>query len=1025
MGNDAPPLENLRTLETSPTPKTLRIGLFGTLTIHAEGVALNAGLARKEGWLLALLALRPDRATPRDFLAGLLWPECDEAQALYNLRRSLTRLRDALGHHADCIQQIRPRSLGFDATRASVDALEFDRLIVSDDPRMLAEAVRLCQGPLLQTCYEEWAQAERLPRELAYQQALEKLARGALERGEWHDAEKYCRLHIASDPLQEQAHRLLMQACAQSGNQAAAMQAYRDLRVRLREEINADPDPQTVACYEAIRQEAMRQEALQHKAKASTPVPAQSAPPPAASSPVAFAAPLPQPLTRLIGRDLEVPEVCGYLAQSRLVTLLGAGGVGKTRLAIEIAHRFSTRMADGAAFVELAGLADDALPVRALARTLGIAEVPNAPLLTTLTEHLHTQERLIVLDNCEHLRSSCAHLASALLTTCPRLRILATSRQALGLPGETVWRVPSLPVPPVFAGEALMSEAKSDDTLEYAATQLFLERVSQICPEFRLSPAMLSPIGQICRRLDGIPLAIELAAYRVRSLSPEKIASRLTDRFHLLTGGGTASLPRQQTLRALIDWSYRLLDPDEQLLLARLSVFAGGWTLEAAEHICIGEGAEAWEVLDLLSSLIDKSLVMYEPRSEGSRYRFLESIREYARERLEASGEAAEYRQRHAAYYADLAVDTEPRLIGPEQGALQEQLEQEHDNLRTALTWGRENEAGAITALRIVSRLWRFWMQRGYWQEGREQLRHVLDAPQSRPDSELRSRACNGAGMLAYRMGDFAQARLFLEDSLAVARRRQDKRGIAVALGNLGHVPAAQGQFAEAREMYGEALALSREQGNESGAAYSLIGLGNVAASLGELPTAQQQYEEALTLFRRLGDTGGELLILGNLGWVALTQKDGPLAKTRTEQALALCRQLKRTEGEALYLPNLGAACELAGDMAGAWECYRQALQVSLQLGDKRTLAATLETLAAYYLRTGEYAQAARYYGCTDTGYTAIAMSRSTLETANREEAFATLRDRMGEDAFTVCFAEGQKLSLEELAHEAVSESIS
>ena len=459
MGDDAPALNILNL-------KPLEIALFGTLSVTADGVALNNGLARKEGWLLALLALRPGRAVPRDYIAGLLWPECEEAQALYNLRRSLTRLRDALCSHADCIQQIKPRSLVFDTTYVRVDALEFDRLAVSDDPELLAEAVRLCRGPLLQACYEDWALPERLARELAYQQALEKLARRALERSDWQEVEKYCRLHIAADPLQEQAHRLLMQACAQSGNQAAAIQVYRDLRVRLREEVNADPDPQTVACYELIRQETARQHA-----KAGSSRPSQSAAPPSATSHPLPAVLLPQPLTRLIGRELEVAEVCGSLGGSRLVTLLGAGGVGKTRLSIEVAHRFKARMEDGAAFVELAALEDDTLPARILARVLGFAETPNTPLMDTLTKHLQNQERLLVLDNCEHLRQAAAQLAHTLLTACPRLRVLATSRQALGLPGETVWRVPSLPVPPRIKQEVFTALPKSDDTLEYAAVQ--------------------------------------------------------------------------------------------------------------------------------------------------------------------------------------------------------------------------------------------------------------------------------------------------------------------------------------------------------------------------------------------------------------------------------------------------------------------------------------------------------------------------------------------------------------------------
>ena len=1017
----------------SSDPPALKICVFGAMSVEVDGISVGAKLARKELWLLAILALRTGRAVPRDTLGGMLWPEREEEQALYNLRRSLTRLKSALGSQGDSIQQVKPRSLVFAGPPDCVDALNFDRLAASGEPCLLREAVRLCAGPLLQNCYEEWAQSERLPREFAYQKALETLATDALTRGDWLEAEKVCRLHIAANPLQEQAHRLLMQALAKSGNHAAATQAYRDLRVRLREEINAEPDPETLACYEAIRQTARQ----------AVPVPAKTAPLPPAPVPAPRSIALPQPLTRLIGRDLEVLEACGHLSASRLVTLLGAGGVGKTRLSIEVARQTAERMADGAIFVELAALSKDALPVTALARALGVAEKSGEPLLDTLTQALREQEKLLVLDNCEHLRQSCAELAHALLTACPRLRILTTSRQALGLPGEIVWRVPSLPTPPDISADEFHSALKQDDTLDYASAQLFLERVMQTYPEFRLSPTLLPCIGQICRRLDGIPLAIELAAYRARSLSLEKIATRLSDRFHLLTGGGTASLPRQQTLRALIDWSYSLLEPDEQQLFARLSVFAGGWTLEAAEAIAREQETGNREeksssqlstlnsqlktplplsALDLLTSLVDKSLVGYEWREEGGRYFFLESIREYARERLEEAGEWEQTRQRHADYFSELAVETEPRLLGPQQGELLEMLEREHDNMRAVLAWGQENAAGAAPAFRLASRLWRFWMQRGYFREGREHLQRVLENPHNPDDADCRCRALNGAGMLAYRMGDLAPARALLEASIAVARTAGDNRGAAAAFANLGHIPAGQGQYQEAREMYAEALQLYRKEQNESGTAYSLLNLGNVALSLCEFSDVQASYEEALALFRRIGDGGGELLTLGNLGWYSLMQEDWPRATTYSEQALTLCRQLKRPEGEALYLPVLGASCEKAGDMARARQCYLQALEVSLKLGDKRTLVSTLETLAAYYLRREEYAQSARYYGCADVGYDQIAMSRMAREQQNREEAFAILRERMGDEPFAACFARGQQLSMEDLAREAVSE---
>jgi predicted ATPase len=423
----------------------------------------------------------------------------------------------------------------------------------------------------------------------------------------------------------------------------------------------------------------------------------------------AFAHNLPRQLTSFIGREREMGEVKEFLATTRLLTLTGSGGCGKTRLALQVAADLLEAYADGVWLVELAALADPTLVPQTVASALGVREQPVRPLTETLVDYLQPKVLLLILDNCEHLLTASAQLANALLRSCPRLRMLASSRQGLGIAGERTYRVPSLslpqprPLPPV------------ERLTDYEAVRLFVERAVFTQPSFAITDQNAPAVAQVCERLDGIPLAIELAAARVKALPVEKLNERLDDMFRLLTGGSRTALPRQQTLRALIDWSYDLLSEPERALLRRLSAFAGGWTLEAAEAVGVGEGVEEWEVLDLLTSLVEKSLVLYEEREGEGRYRLLETVRQYARDRLLESEEGEAVRTRHLEFFLHWA----------EQGPGLERLETEHDNLRAALAWSGAQRQGDV-GLRLGGAMGGFWHVRGYWTEGRERLAGVL-----------------------------------------------------------------------------------------------------------------------------------------------------------------------------------------------------------------------------------------------------------------------------------------------------------
>ena len=562
-------------------------------------------------------------------------------------------------------------------------------------------------------------------------------------------------------------------------------------------------------------------------------------------------------MTSFIGREKEIEAVKTLLGKTRLLTLAGSGGCGKTRLGLQVAADVLENYPDGAWLIELAPLADPALVPQAVASVLGVREEAGKPLTQTLTAALKPKRLLIVLDNCEHVLSACAVLVDTLIRSCPDVRVLASSREGLGIAGETVYRIPSLSLPDPKQTATLASV-----TL-YEAVRLFVDRAAAALPAFAVTNQNAPALASVCHRLDGIPLAIELAAARVRSLAVEEINARLDNRFRLLTGGSRTALPRQQTLRALIDWSYDLLTPLEKTLLCRLAVFAGGWTLEAAEQVGAGESEtgediEAWAVLDLLTSLADKSLVVAEQEEEHTRYRLLETVRQYARDRLSESGESLVVRARHGDYFVALAEEIMPKLAGSEQAQWLRVLEAEHDNLRQALTEYAEDATEDVRAddkkgLRLGAALQRFWMVRGHLSEGRERLRAALEHSGGQEPTKSRAAALNGAGTLAWMQGDYASARVLYEESLTIARELEDKKGIALSLGNLGIVAKEQGDYALARSLYEESLALRRELGDTSGIAFGLNNLGLVVKEQGDYALARVLHEESSGDTARVG----------------------------------------------------------------------------------------------------------------------------------------------------------------------------
>jgi len=878
-------------------------------------------------WLLALLTLRQNRPVEREWLAATLWPDLDQTQAYANLRPLLTELRRALGSEAERLQSPSRRTLLLELTGADADVCTFDTAIAGKTLSDLVQATSLYRGPLLEGCNEDWVFQERVVREQNCQRALQTLGDSALSAGDYSAAVGYYQRAVSLDPWREEARRGWMEALAKSGDTNAALQAYRELVEVLRADPKAIPDEMTTALYQRLRTEARR------KADTHSITSAESA---AVSRVKGF---LPHPLTDLVGREDERLEVALQLRRSRLVTLTGVGGIGKTRLAREVANDVAGEYVDGVCLVALDSLSEGRMVAQQVATVLGLREVPGQTPLQSVTEHLRTKRLLLVLDNCEHLLEASAHLADHLLRECGEVRILATSREALGIVGETVWSVPVLTVP---APERLpQSQATLLRVLMgYESVQLFVERAQAVQKTFDLTADNARMVAQTCRQLEGIPLAIELAAARVRAMTVEQIAARLDDHLGLLTVGSRTAQSRQQTLRATLDWSYDLLTEPERSLLKRLSVFAGGCTLEAVEQVCVGEGVAVGQVLDLLTSLVDKSLVQFEERDPAAaRYRLLEMVRQYAAERLRASGDAEQVNTHYRDWFLALAEESEPHLKGNDQVDCRRRLDLEHDNLRAALALCEADALGAEAGLRLAGALHRFWHARGEFYEGQASLRRALEREGAQQATVARAKALNGAGYLAYCRGDFADARALNEEALAVQRELGDNGGVAVSLHHLGMAAYSQGDFGAARSLYEASLAIGQELGDRIGIGNALYGLGNVIYSQSDPDTARVLYEESLAIRRESGDKTGIANSLYGLASVAYTRRDYVSARAMYEEGLAIRRELGDKPGIANSIGGLGSVAFVTGDYEAAWALFDEELGMRREWGDKAGIA--------------------------------------------------------------------------------------
>jgi predicted ATPase/class 3 adenylate cyclase len=683
---------------------------------------------------------------------------------------------------------------------------------------------------------------------------------------------------------------------------------------------------------------------------------------------------LPVQVTSFIGREWEKAEVRRLLSVSRFLTLTGSGGEGKTRLALQVAAEVLEEFPDGAWLVELAALSDPSLVPKSVASALGVPEQPGRVLTDTLADFLRGKSVLVILDNCEHLVEACAHLTDALLRACLNLRILATSREALGVTGETTWRVPSLSHPDPQNLPPL------DRFVQYEAVRLFIDRAVAREPQFAVTRSNAPAVAQVCHRLDGIPLAIELAAARVKVLTVEQIAARLHDRFLVLTGGSRTALPRHQTLRAAMDWSYDLLSDRERTMLRRLSVFSGGWTLEASEAVCSG-GVEAADIVDMLMQLVDKSLVVAETLGTEARYRMLETVREYGRDRLQEAEEADDAKRRHRDWYLALAEQAAPELWGPQQAQWLERLETEHDNLRAALGWSNVEKDGAEAGLRLTGALHIFWIRRGHWSEGRAWLNSALTRDAEVPPSVLPS-ALHGATNLAWRQGDFALARTLGEKGLALCRELADMKTGAWFLFRLGQVAMRQGEYKRATALFEKSLNFSNELGQKSLSPIVLAELGHTARRQRHYDRAAELYAKSLVLLRERGDKWHIALLYRSLGNLAVDQ----------------------------------------GDYGQAAAFFAKSLDLCAELGDRWISEQCLEGWARMASATGHYEQTARLFGAAEALRETLGFRFSTAERTDHDQCAVSTRTAIGDAAFAAAWAEGRAMTLEQAIEYAIAE---
>lgn len=926
----------------------VKIGLFGTMSVLIDGEPMPKVRSRKAKWLLAILALRDGKPISRSCVAGMLWPDADAATALTNLRAVISDLRQALRGQAGRLLTPDRRTLAFDFSDAAIDLASYNVALLKGN---LEEAVALYSAPLLQDCDEEWIGPERGAREQECLAALRELAK----RAEPGKAVEWAQRAVVVAPWQDGARRDLMSAYVRAGDHTAAVTAYRDFARAVRAETGRVPDAQTTELYNRIR-------SGQHSVEAGE-------------------APKPLVTSSFIGREDERIELADEIRSRRLVTLSGEGGIGKTRLAQEVADDLRREFSDGVCFVALEAVQGEESLLYAIATSLPIKQSTKLSPLEGLVESLRAKHLLLILDNCEHLLPACVRLANRLLAECPHLRILATSREPLGLVGESVWMVPGLTTPdPEHLPE--QSATLLRVLGGYESVRLFVERAQATARHFEITRDNAASVAELCAILEGSPLAIELAAGRVRTMGvPDILARFREDRLNFLTAPRRSQASRHQNLRRTLDWSYSLLAADERRMFARLAIFAGGWTLEAAETVVDISPP-------LLESLVEKSLVKFSP---NGRYGFLETVRQYASERLAESGEARRLGAKHSEYYAAfterLAADQTPK----------DALDREMGNFNAAL----DREGGdPETSLRLATGLYPHWERTFSLDEGTRRIGNALHRYPSQI-SALRALALNQLAVLRLK-NDIQAAIALFEESLGMRRELGDAKAMAQSLYGLGRAWFYAADYVRAAAIVDECISRALEADDKK-----LLAAGKglrcyLCLLAGDYRRAKTLGTESLCLLREARDPKNIAAMLRTLGTLAYELGDYDLYRQHNEEAFALNRSLGYLDRAAWCLIDLGRAATDLGQVAMGRELIEEALETTRKLDDRFGTASALEGLGYSHLAQGNTEQCRRLFEDSLSAFRALedrnGMARimdGLGDAASGEEADAYYREAL------------------------------
>jgi predicted ATPase/DNA-binding SARP family transcriptional activator len=941
----------------------LDVRLLGAFEITQNGKAVKL-TSRPAQSLFAYLILTAGTPHRREKLAGMLWPDSTEASARDYLRHGLWRIRKSLGDSESKAKKgsyilADDLNLGFNAdSEYSLDIEKIEKVSPSDSTiEELMGTILEYGGELLPGFYDEWVQLERDHIHAIYEQKISMLIDRLKKAGRWKDVLEWAEKWISFGQKPEAAYRALMTAHAALRDGTKAVSAYQRCVNALRE-FDLEPSEETQKLYENIKVGKDLPNAAPSRAKKS---PKQSA-----------TSNVPVPLTSFIGRENELKEISKSLTSARLVTLTGSGGVGKTRLAIQTATNLLSKFKDGVFWVDLASLSDENLIPQEIAQSLGLFETGKGPLIEVLKNYLKVKDSLIVFDNCEHLITPCARCIEQLLAHCPKLKILATSIEGLGLFSEKIWQVPSLPLP------ERKSSLSVHELQKIASLELFAQRAEAVNSDFRLTDQVAKSVAQICQRLDGIPLAIELAAARIKVLSVDEIASRLDDRFSLLTSGSRTSIPRHQTLRATIDWSYDLLTEPEQTLFRRLAVFNGGLSLQAAEVVCAFNSLTREDILALFGRLVDKSLVIVEAASPGekTRYHLLETIRQYGFEKLAEIGEVHEIRNRHLEYYINLAEQAEPEILGPRTAVWFNRLDKELDNIRAAMEWATDS-GKAVAALRIAGPLVYFWFAHSLVaQEWNDRVQQALTRPEGMEPTLARAKALNGIGFIYWANVAPMNRRPQFEEALKIARDLGDQANIAMALRNLGLLENIQGNYSKARSFLEQSQLVSREMGVEgrNNLAWTLLFLGELALNQDQMKQARQHFEESAAILRELENVNYLAYAVRRLAHLSWLEDD-------KEKAIRFCRE---------------------------------SLTLNHEVGDPRGVIACLAGFVAIALLDGNLEKAAILKATIDAQMSSSGIQLLYIDAKEYQRNIALLGKQLSERQMNKFRAKGQAMTIEE-----------